>query len=664
MFFLLLNTFINPCRAEVEIFFSYNKFASNYCAEFNKIFPVNSHKSVVNLDKLISKLLDARHQNYKWENCILSGLKQAEEWVMVNGTKEERLLIDFYLMMYYNSQLEDQMVIDQGRKVFSDNEFYEMPHSAHAIFALYASYGRLGNYKLQLKSINQLIYLNDKFDYPVRPKGYSYANDLGILYYNLMIYPLSRKQFIKQKEIFEKAGDTIRISSMNNNIGLTYYHQGQSDSAIAYFNKALHLMNEMKTFKDKYYSVDYNNNFRNVVNSNKARVLFDQGKIDNLDEYYKKEIVTSKVVKEPKTTTQSYLKLSEYYSNIGKGKLALAYADSTILFEQQFPNPLFKQEAKWYKAKALALNGEVIQSLKLFDASINLKDSIYKDRLMSNFSDAATEFDFLKTREELEKNQVLLAQEETLNALQKAILVIAFFILMIFAIAYAKSQKKKVIIENQKVELSKNLREKEVMLQEIHHRIKNNLQMISGILELQSSKLKSTTDMNVFKESRGYINSILLVHELLYKQNQLAKINLESYFYELVKLLTYNSQKKIDINIKVDSSISLNLTQVTPLGLITSELIINSLKHAFEARRDGIIDITLRKLKEKVYLVYQDNGPGFKFATDTSYYKTGFNLIFILSEDLDGTIKFPEGRGFHFTIHFDQNNEFKKDLYC
>ena len=209
-----------------------------------------------------------------------------------------------------------------------------------------------------------------------------------------------------------------------------------------------------------------------------------------------------------------------------------------------------------------------------------------------------------------------------------------------------------VIIEDQ-TEIMESLREKELLLREIHHRVKNNLQIISSLLSLQAHNMHDRTCRALLGESQNRIRSMALIHEQLYRSGDFSAIDFSSYASELIRNLrkSYSTDKNIEFSLEIDK-INLNLETAIPLGLILSELITNSLKHAFKGMDGGLI--TVRFTREDLYYVLEvvDNGTGFREEGLRNSDSLGFKLVEILTDQLDGTLKVSGEGGGYFRIKF------------
>lgn len=213
------------------------------------------------------------------------------------------------------------------------------------------------------------------------------------------------------------------------------------------------------------------------------------------------------------------------------------------------------------------------------------------------------------------------------------------------------------ITENKlnEVKIIQSLKEKEVLLKEVHHRVKNNMQVISSILNLQSSYVKDAYALNLLKECQNRIKTMAFIHESLYQTKNFESVNFSEYVTTLTKNLihsyTINSQK-IKLILTLDN-LFLNLDTSIPCGLIINEIVSNSLKYAFPDNRDGIIFVNLKKDKHKVTIEAGDNGVGFPETLDIKKTQTlGLQLVDTLIEQIGGSLTIDNSKGTKFIIEF------------
>ncbi|MBH8564116.1 PAS domain S-box protein [Nostoc sp. CENA67] len=221
------------------------------------------------------------------------------------------------------------------------------------------------------------------------------------------------------------------------------------------------------------------------------------------------------------------------------------------------------------------------------------------------------------------------------------------------------SERQAALQERQKSQeqLQASLREKEVLLKEIYHRVKNNLQVISSLLSLQSEYIKDKSDMEIFQQSQQRIASMALIHEKMYQSPDLARINFSEYVQDLVASLRTSYEvnaSAITLKLNIDEHILLGLDTAIPCGLIIHELVSNSLKYAFPVGREGEISIEITEIVAgQILLSVSDNGIGlpsnFNFIETASL---GWQLVDALASQLAGDIKINSNNGVEFQIRF------------
>jgi two-component sensor histidine kinase len=188
------------------------------------------------------------------------------------------------------------------------------------------------------------------------------------------------------------------------------------------------------------------------------------------------------------------------------------------------------------------------------------------------------------------------------------------------------------------------LREKEVLLKEIHHRVKNNLQLISSLLQLQTGKFTDPEVIRSLEEGQGRIKSMAVIHQMLYENEDISSISIDQYFGKLsqnIRISFGEMAEKVTVNLK-PSGLMVNIDTAVPVGLITNELLYNCFKYAFIGKDTGEINLTVVELEpEKYLLTISDDGnglpPNFEETSKTSL---GMRLVRMLAMQLDGNVEF------------------------
>lgn len=183
------------------------------------------------------------------------------------------------------------------------------------------------------------------------------------------------------------------------------------------------------------------------------------------------------------------------------------------------------------------------------------------------------------------------------------------------------------------------LKEQKVLLQEVQHRVKNNLTIISSLINLQAARAKDKYHKELFQESKNRLDSIAKVHHLLYKSESYTSLNLKPYFNEILDNLDESfTERTTEIKIKKDiEDVMIDVSSAITLALILNELVTNSYKHAFHNLKKGMITISLKERKGKIHLKVKDDGSGFnqKAPSESSL---GLNILDGLVDQIGGTL--------------------------
>lgn len=204
--------------------------------------------------------------------------------------------------------------------------------------------------------------------------------------------------------------------------------------------------------------------------------------------------------------------------------------------------------------------------------------------------------------------------------------------------------------KSSEMELQKAIKDRELLLSEVHHRVKNNLAIISALLNLESAKLGDEKSQEIFKETRDRIYAISMVHNLLYKNPSLQHIDMVEFFNSFCTSISDSySDGRISIEQQI-SPVNVTIETAVPMALLLNELITNSIKHAFPNGISGSIEVGLEPRPNGGFQFYVfDNGVGME-EEDLNSSSTGMNIIHSLAEQLEARIQFQNGNGTRFTV--------------
>ncbi len=280
---------------------------------------------------------------------------------------------------------------------------------------------------------------------------------------------------------------------------------------------------------------------------------------------------------------------------------------------------------------------------KTVDSTIfNTQREISKNEITAKYNNEKNTKEILVLKKNNEIKDLELSNNRLVIATALIIVILMVIIVLIF---YNKFKIKRKANE-----------EKDIMLREIHHRVKNNMQIILSILNLQARKTNDEKIIGFLKESESRIQSMAIIHEKLYQSDNLASISFKEYIGQLIefnyKIFNVDSEKIKYIITSAD--IHLDMNTAVPLGLIINELVCNSLKHAFTTQETGVISIELSKLQAKEYeLIISDTGKGLPENFDIKKTNTlGLKLIQTLTRQIEGKLEIVTSNGTVFNIHF------------
>lgn len=202
--------------------------------------------------------------------------------------------------------------------------------------------------------------------------------------------------------------------------------------------------------------------------------------------------------------------------------------------------------------------------------------------------------------------------------------------------------------------MKQSLEENQSLLGEIHHRVKNNLALVTGLIELQNSSIDDLVIKKHLYEIQHRISAMSLIHEKLYKTSNFSKIDLKDYLQDLISSLSlfFNKDANIQVNFDLEE-VFITSKKIIPIALIINEIVTNSYKYAFNNKKSGFIDVKLKTFDNEIELQISDSGDGMPQDFDITASKSlGFKLINIFTKQLKGTLKYYNNPGLTILIKF------------
>jgi two-component system, sensor histidine kinase PdtaS len=506
-------------------------------------------------------------------------------------------------------------IIDDNFEAFisKDKDIVNM-NRAYCYFSMGLVYEHLGDVQKSLQNFQRGL----KISYKVH-SGESdifqavTLGNIGLAHYQNGNYELA--------ESFAIAGmDEKKRLGFENTSGYNYQVMARS----AHGRKKYSLALKYLEFSDKYFVEIQNNLELNINQLWRAKCYYEMGDYDRALALLLPLEAEFSVSTSRRSLIELYELISEVYTALGDHKKANDYLRINVLLQDDI---------------ALKTSKDAVEELLTF---IEEEEKRVDDKL-----------DHFKTIQEKEQlqNQVKVQNEK--QTLVYSIYLVSIFCLVIIIIVIARGNRRNKRINQ---ELSESIDEKQILFKEVHHRVKNNFQIISSLLNLQQGIEENAHAKKVLVDAQGRIQSMSLVHEMLYRRNEVKRIDFRTYTEELVSSIirSYSNEK-----VKVDSVIrcsdeSFDLELAVPLGLMLNEAVTNSVKYAFAGRSTGHIDISLQQQQGDNYLlVIKDDGIGIPSEIINGDKETlGIELISILSAQLGGSVEFLNVHGTEVRILF------------
>ncbi len=364
-------------------------------------------------------------------------------------------------------------------------------------------------------------------------------------------------------------------------------------------------------------------------------------------------------VKDPKTGEQGDLYDFSYLLNAKTGSRNFEGIDSILKISYQLYGESEDMRSKSIMLKAIGETyygmGQYQKAAQVKDQYIVLYDSLKAMQRDEIIYEMETKYQSEKKEQEIAKNE---AEKERLSKQKKnlfALIVFAIGVILLLSYLIYLNIKQKKILKAQTVQLETLVDEKNILMKETHHRVKNSFQLVSSLLYLQSENIKNEEASQAIIDAQNRVKSMILIHQKMYSKDQLTGIDTKEYMEDLVKDIIENhtdNSHSVNFHTDVERHI-LSIETITSIGLIINELITNSLKHAFPLSVDQpIIEVHFTKQTDFFVLEVKDNGIGMQQEPKPTSF--GLKLIHALAKKLKGKITFENKNGTLFTMEIHQ----------
>ncbi|GMQ30164.1 tetratricopeptide repeat-containing sensor histidine kinase [Algoriphagus confluentis] len=478
-------------------------------------------------------------------------------------------------------------------------------------------------------------------------------------------------------QLGEKYGDTKVMAMAYSDISNLFWKQGKSVEGLEYGLKSLALF-EKRGIKDLDFDFTLHVTGNNLValgRYQEALPFFQRstqigkqyGFYNNLSDTYialtdlylamedfsnaetsgKEALKYAELLQNEFMVVRSLLSLGKVKKQQGFYQDAITYLHRSIqratedFGDRYFLSLIYRELAEAYEGA-----GEISNSYQAFKRYHELNQSVFNAEADQRIAHLQTEMGVAQKENTISLQEEALKRQNIIQVFTLLLTALMVFFLFFLYRIFSKKKKYSQLLEKQN-------QEKEFLLKEIHHRVKNNLETISSLLALQTAQIENEELQDIMIESQNRVQSMGMIHQNLYQGENLAAIEMKNYFINLGSYIidSFDASSRISLDVRMDT-LELDVDRAIPIGLIVNELITNSLKYAFPDNREGEITISLKEDQDHLYLKVTDDGKG--ISKNESVQGTGFGtqLVGLLTKQLDGKMTLSTQHGTEVYFEF------------
>ncbi|NND05545.1 MAG: tetratricopeptide repeat protein [Saprospiraceae bacterium] len=449
-------------------------------------------------------------------------------------------------------------------------------------------------------------------------------------------------------ELCKEVKDMGRLANMYNNLAGAYLKQKSFDEALKYY----HLTKEID--EQDGYTWGIFNSYHNIGNVHLYTEEFDQAYVNLQKAYHLQQQIGS--VQELNMTEN---KLGYAAAKLGKPE-GIAILKDALRVSRENAFLHVEEQGLKYLSEIYEDRNQLKEALSYHKAYKDLSDKIYRQQVVAKTDELQIQYEAAEQEAEIStlnsENQIqaleLIQARQTRWALILGLLGLSLLAALLCRNNRFRKQVNKALSSKNRI-IEENLAEKEMLLREIHHRVKNNLQIVSSLLNLQSRNVSDKAARDAILEGQNRVKSMAIIHQNLYQKEDLIGVDTGQYISKLVDslVLSYNIEPgRIAISTDIDAG-KQDVDVMIPLGLVTNELVSNALKHAFPDGRSGQILVSLKKQDQHLKLSVKDNGvgtPGKGIPSNPT--SMGMKIVQAFTKKLDGKLSLHHPNGAEFVL--------------
>lgn len=558
------------------------------------------------------------------------------------------------------------------------NKNYELIGDFHAAYAAWQGYNGIYPQDSLIFQSEQVLANYLKTGH--RSKIASAYRSLALDYLNNRRFEDAEKMLFKSLPIYEELEDQVGLAKVFRTLGISYNFKEEPENAIRYLNKAAPILEKAGSYNSLSYTYlsyieayilakDYekaqsyiDRSFRLVAEKVpeeifvKLRIHSFQGDLhiergaykEALEDYTKAHKIAADAAGEERA--KPYLnEIGRAHLKLGNYNRALTYLKSAL---EGFDQKQFEEVAEPFENIALCYEklGDYKNALFYANKASVATQNLLKGNIKSLKTELTAKYESGKKDQALTEQEKLIKQKSRTQNIAFGSVGILALLLGGLYISFRKNQEKTKLIT------AKN-EENELLLKEIHHRVKNNLELVKSLIALQSAELEDSATKDAMIASQNRVQSMGIIHQKLYQGTNLGNVEMKDYFVDLSEgiLDSFNAKDRVKINCIMDD-LELDIDTAVPIGLIVNELLTNALKYAFPEKRAGEIRISMSRTKDDIIeLNVSDNGIGKQPLQKTTGTGFGTRLVQLLTQQLNGVMKEQNQHGtlVSFTFNID-----------
>lgn len=527
---------------------------------------------------------------------------------------------------------------------------------SRAYHALASVYSYMANRKLSLEYYLKAARLNEKLgDDELLGLNYS---DIANLYLVEENYKDAEKYLLESLELVQGINEPRSEIPPLVNIGIVYLNTNRKDLAIESFQKALIISKDLNDPQKTGYCLDQ-----------LGDVYKDSGKPQEALDHYNQALEIWQRIGDKQGVANSTFSIGLCLRSQGKLSLGVLKMKKALELIEQTGFRLSKSDMLEELSDTYAEIGNYQLAYTHHKSLKSFQDSIFNSKNEDKMNSLRAIYDTEKKEQQIDLQETQLREQTAVIDRQQAernvLLTVAVFIVLIAILIFYFYRKVKLSnhqinlqnleITKQKEVIEKSLGERESLLKEIHHRVKNNLQIIASLLQLQSGRQTDMNTKKLLEEGQGRVKSMALIHQKLYENEDLKNIVFSEYLKDLISEIKRSFGSEVDnVELQIESDdIIFDVDKAIPLGLIINELTTNSFKYAYQGNDNGKLKVVMKQDGDRYTLEVSDNGNGLPQSFDFKNADSlGLKLVRILSNQLEGEYKITSEKGTVFRLSF------------